>query len=206
MDEAKRMTEARTEAKKREHVLAAARQVFLRYGYKRTTMGDIAAEASMSRPALYLLFPSKEDVFGAVMEQLFADMLASIRIRIDKRATAYEKLVFAFDVWAIQPFKGVQASPDAKDVLESSYAFAPALTANAAAEFEDILVSILEPLTVQAELTISSDRIAHILAAAVPGFKNSASSVKELEQMIDGLVMIVLAGLRPTMPGTYQQK
>jgi AcrR family transcriptional regulator len=196
MSEAQRMIEA----KKRENVLAAARQVFLRYGYKRTTMGDIAAEAHISRPALYVMFPSKEDVFGAVMEQLFGEMLATIRSGIAKRTTAYDKLVFAFDVWAIQPFKGVQASPDAKDVLESSFAFAHAIASKAVADFERILVSILEPLTAQAPLTISPDRIAHILTAAVPGFKESASSVKQLQQMIEGLVTIVLAGLHNTMP------
>ena len=192
MSEAKQVIEA----KKRENVLAAARQVFLRYGYKRTTMGDIAAEAHISRPALYVQFPSKEDVFGAVMEQLFGEVLATIRSGIAKRTSVHDKLVFAFDVWAIQPFKSVQASPDAKDVLESSYAFAHAITSTAAADFERILVSILEPLTAQASLTVSPDCIAHILAAAVPGFKESASSVKQLQQMIDGLVTIVLAGLQ----------
>jgi AcrR family transcriptional regulator len=196
MSEAKQVSEA----KKRENVLAAARQVFLRYGYKRTTMGDIAAEAYISRPALYVLFPSKEDVFGAVMEQLFGEMLTTIRSGSAKRTTVHDKLVFAFDVWAIQPFKGVQASPDAKDVLESSYAYAYAITSKAAADFERILVSILESLTAQAPLAISPDRIAHILAAAVPGFKVSASSVKQLQQMIDGLVTIVLAGLQSVLP------
>ncbi len=196
MSEAKRMFDA----KKRENVLAAARQVFLRYGYKRSTMGDIATEAHMSRPALYVVFPSKEDIFGAVMEQLFGEMLATIRSGIAKRTTEHDKLIFAFDVWAIQPFKGVQASPDAKDVLESSYAFAHAITSKAVADFERILVSILEPLTAQAQLTISLDRMAHILTAAVAGFKESASSVKQLQQMIEGLVTIVLAGLHSTTP------
>jgi AcrR family transcriptional regulator len=200
MDEEKRMDHATrmNEAKKRESVLIAARQVFLRYGFRRTTMGDIAAEAHVSRPALYLQFSSKEDVFRAVMEALFADMLATIRSGVGKRTTAHDQLLFAFDVWAIQPFKGVQAAPDAKDVLESSYAFAHAIASKATADFERILVSILEPLSAQGVAPVSPDRTAHILTAAVPGLKASASSAQQFQQMIEDLVVIVLAGFRTT--------
>src|SRR3546814_16147684 len=42
-------------------VIAAADQ-FIRYGFARTTMGDIARASDMSRPALYLLFPGKEEL------------------------------------------------------------------------------------------------------------------------------------------------
>ena len=183
----------KNEATRRDRALTAARQVFLRYGYKRTTMGDLAAAANISRPALYLLFPSKEEVFGAVMEELFAEMLTMIRNGIGAHATAYEQLVFAFEVWAVEPFKGVQVSPDAKDVLESSYAFAPAITATAMADFERMLVSILAPLAIAASLRITPERVAHLLATAVPGFKQSASSVTELQDLIEDHVTLVLA-------------
>ena len=183
----------KNEATRKDQALTAARQVFLRYGYKRTTMGDIADEAHMSRPALYLLFPSKEEVFGAVMEQLFAGLLTLIREGIATRPTAYEQLVFAFEVWAIEPFKAVQAAPDAKDVLESSYAFAPAITATAMAEFERMLVSILAPIAKASPLAMSPERVARLLAAAVPGFKQSASSVTELQDLIEDHVTLVLA-------------
>jgi AcrR family transcriptional regulator len=52
---------------KTEHVIAAARKVFLRYGYRRVTMGDLAEAAQMSRPALYLVFPSKEQIFTVLI-------------------------------------------------------------------------------------------------------------------------------------------
>jgi AcrR family transcriptional regulator len=188
----------KSETTRRDQTLIAARQVFLRYGFKRTTMGDIADEAHLSRPALYLVFSSKEEVFGAVMEQLFADMLALIRDGIGQRATAHEQLVFAFDVWAIEPYKAVQVAPDARDMLESSYAFAPAITVTAAASFERILVGILGSLATQTPLTIAPERMAHLLTAAVAGFKQSASSVKELQQLIEDLVTVVLASLQQT--------
>ena len=52
---------------KEQKVLNAAWSVFMKYGYKRVTMGDIAEAAGISRPALYLIYNKKEDVFRAVV-------------------------------------------------------------------------------------------------------------------------------------------
>ena len=51
---------------KKSKILTAARAVFLRYGYKRISMNDIAEAAGVSRPALYLLFKNKEEIFIGV--------------------------------------------------------------------------------------------------------------------------------------------
>jgi AcrR family transcriptional regulator len=44
-------------------ILAAAFEVFANYGFRRAAMADIAARAGMSRPALYLRFSGKEQIF-----------------------------------------------------------------------------------------------------------------------------------------------
>jgi len=48
---------------KRDLVFDAAADVFSRYGFRRTSMNDIAQAAGISRPALYLMFENKEDLF-----------------------------------------------------------------------------------------------------------------------------------------------
>ena len=48
---------------KRDAVYDAASAVFAQYGFRRTTMNDIAKSAGISRPALYLMFENKEDLF-----------------------------------------------------------------------------------------------------------------------------------------------
>ena len=44
-------------------VFDAAADVFAQYGFKRTTMNDIAVATGISRPALYLMFDNKEHLF-----------------------------------------------------------------------------------------------------------------------------------------------
>jgi AcrR family transcriptional regulator len=44
-------------------ILEAAFEVFANYGFRRASMADIATRAGMSRPALYLRFSGKEQIF-----------------------------------------------------------------------------------------------------------------------------------------------
>jgi AcrR family transcriptional regulator len=180
----------------KEKIIAAATQVFLRYGYRRVTMGDLAQAAHMSRPALYVVFPSKEEIFTAVMARLLAAMLDEIRQGLDRFAAPKDKLTFAFDVWCLRPFEVIQASPDAKDLLQSSYEFATEVTTKAFADFEALLAEVLQPrIRKKAQIEFPSTQIAHILAAAVLGFKESAKTSVQLRELIAGLITIVLASL-----------
>ncbi len=61
-------------AARRDEILAAARRVFARQGFRGTTIADIAEEAGIALGTIYLYFPSKDDVFAALNEQL-ADLI-----------------------------------------------------------------------------------------------------------------------------------
>lgn len=53
-----------------EQVADAALRLFARYGYKRTSMDDIAREAGLAKATLYLHFKGKDDVFRAMLSLL----------------------------------------------------------------------------------------------------------------------------------------
>lgn len=50
-------------------ILDAAAAVITRVGYDKTTVGDVAAEAGLSRRTVYLYFKGKEAIFEAVLAQ-----------------------------------------------------------------------------------------------------------------------------------------
>src|SRR5260221_11231478 len=64
---------------KHQRVVERATGVFCRYGFARTTMGDIAERCEISRPALYLLFPDKEAIFTAEVEGMDKEKMSRIR-------------------------------------------------------------------------------------------------------------------------------
>jgi TetR/AcrR family transcriptional regulator len=60
-------------------ILAAAEQLFARQGFQGTSLGDIAAAAGLSRGTPSYFFASKERLYQAVLERVFADRQAATR-------------------------------------------------------------------------------------------------------------------------------
>src|SRR5262245_5573714 len=60
-------TVAKEQIARREKILDAATGVFVRYGFKKTSMDDVARAAGLSRQGLYLHFPNKVDLFRGVV-------------------------------------------------------------------------------------------------------------------------------------------
>jgi AcrR family transcriptional regulator len=184
------------EAKNIEKIVAEAGKVFLRYGFRRTTMADLAKAAQMSRPAFYLVFPSKEEAFLAVVKRFIAEYLDEIRRGIPRFKIPEQKLEFAFDVWFVRPFEMIQASPDASDILESGSEIACGEMKQAKTEFEAIVAEVLKPLVrEQSKVKLSAARIAEILCRAAHGFKGTARDVAELRQILHDHLTLVLKSL-----------
>lgn len=51
----------------REEILSGARDLFERFGFKKTTMEDIARQVGKSKSALYYYYKTKEEIFEAVI-------------------------------------------------------------------------------------------------------------------------------------------
>ena len=75
----------------RERILNAADARFRQYGYGKTTMAEIAADADMSAANLYRFFENKRDIGAGLALRCFADkelLLAEIVQRTDLSAAA----------------------------------------------------------------------------------------------------------------------
>ncbi|MFK3937361.1 TetR/AcrR family transcriptional regulator [Alkalihalobacillus sp. NPDC078783] len=55
--------------KRRNEIIAAAKTVFIRKGFERTTMHDVVEESGMSRGGVYQYFSSTEEMMRALMDQ-----------------------------------------------------------------------------------------------------------------------------------------
>lgn len=67
---------------RRQHILAAARNVFARRGYHEATIDDIVAEAGVARGTFYLYFGDKRAVFSDLIDRFSARISMAI-LRID---------------------------------------------------------------------------------------------------------------------------
>jgi len=76
----------------KEQIVAEARRVFERYGYNKTSLGDIAYAAQKGRRTIYSYFSNKEDVFKAVIEEEIDMVVKTMRDFIESPIHADEKL------------------------------------------------------------------------------------------------------------------
>lgn len=183
-------------AKNEDRILASAARVFQRYGFRKTTMGDLAEAAQMSRPALYLVYPSKVEVFAAAVAQVFAALLDEVRDAMAGSSRPAEQLRRGFEIWCVRQFEKGRAAPDTADLLESSTLYAPEATAQAFAGFNTMVAETLRPLLGKPLGSgTSADQLAEMMCSAALGFKATAQNVVQLRSLIECLITVVLTSL-----------
>ena len=73
-------------------ILDAALKVFSRYGYKKSTLEDIANELSMTNTAMYAYATSKRDLYEQTVRYVMKRWQGSVQQAVGERTTAREKL------------------------------------------------------------------------------------------------------------------
>lgn len=88
-------------------ILQAALTVFARSGFAEARMEDIAQEAGLSKAAVYLYFPSKDELTGALLQQYFANAFADLTALRDSSGPLRARL----GVWVERRIAELEADP-----------------------------------------------------------------------------------------------
>jgi AcrR family transcriptional regulator len=88
---------------RRAQLLGAALEVFVQQGFHAAAMDDIADRAGVSKPVLYQHFPSKLELYVALLDQRSADLIGAVRealasthdnkLRVEATIAAYFEFV-----------------------------------------------------------------------------------------------------------------
>ncbi|WP_160109058.1 TetR/AcrR family transcriptional regulator [Pseudomonas izuensis] len=178
---------------KENQVIEAAYGVFFRYGFARTTMGDLAKAAGMSRPALYLVYPGKLEVFQAVADWMSDNMLESFRTDLKADWPLERKLLHVLEVCIAKPFEEVKANPDAYDLVAMDGQM-PELH-RVYGKLQVYLSDLLEDAVKQSGLKTTACELARTLMSAMRGFKLAAKDGKDLRQLMALQLSLTMAAL-----------
>jgi len=176
---------------KRDRVVAAATNVFLRYGFYRTTMADIAKAAGMSRPALYLLFPGKEDIFAAVVLGITRRLVLESRNELPNYPTLKAKLLFVCEKWAGDGFELIEKHPDAADMFDLRFPPVRAMYEESQVLFAEVLADAVEVSDSEG----TKEDLARLLAYSFRGFKEAAADGADMRRMIRLQVLLLARAL-----------
>ncbi len=76
----------------RSHIIRVAGKIFTRFGFKKTTMEEIAMATNKGKSSIYYYFASKEDIFRAVVEKEAEELKKDLKTAVSKVEDPIEQL------------------------------------------------------------------------------------------------------------------
>ena len=154
-----------TGSDRRELVLESALVTFARFGYRKTSMDEIARAANISRPGLYLYFRSKDEVFrAAVAQALERDIAAAEEALGETGPPLSDRLVAAFDHWTGRYLGAI--SRDIASVIDDNPALLGDLVVEYPDRFAQLVTAAIGAHFIARDATAPSSPAAHTTAVA----------------------------------------
>jgi AcrR family transcriptional regulator len=147
-------------------ILDAAIQVFSRYGFKKTSMDDLARAAGLSRQGLYLHYATKEALFEATVLHVVGTTRAAARAALEREDVGVEaRILDAFEAIHGQAI-GQPGSEHWNELLETA-------------------AKLMGPVVDELEAGIVAD-VARVLrtASVAARWKGAGVSVKDLAETL----------------------
>lgn len=193
---------ANAEDVKRNRVLDGAMRVFLSYGYQRVTMDDIARTAEMSRPALYLLFRNKADIYRAIGERMFEMSSQATDRVLNGGGSLGEKLTVVIDQIMIEMMCQITDSPHGAELLDLKNSLAADVVegwhARTAGQFNKAIDSEAARLGVDlAARGLSAEGLAELLMDGLEGMKHRVQGAEAQRAAARQLVRVIELALKP---------
>jgi TetR/AcrR family transcriptional regulator, regulator of autoinduction and epiphytic fitness len=162
-------------------MLDAAVAVFARFGYRKTSMDDVARAAGVSRQGLYLSFANKEELFRRAVEHSLSGQLASAIAALSRAKDSLEsRIIAACKEWSGR-FVGSHDA-DAADLMCASTSLAGAILAEYEWQFEAALANAIGAAPVAARCAAAGLNVsdfARALHATARGLKQTCKTQEE---------------------------
>jgi len=104
---------SREQQQKVDDTLKAAKNVFFKKGFLKTTMDEIAYEAALSKPTIYKFFPTKEDLYFSLVVPVIKESLhdmeeLNLQLQLNMYGSGADLVKAVVDIF----FKRYIAEPD----------------------------------------------------------------------------------------------
>jgi AcrR family transcriptional regulator len=190
-------TKSTNDSERRRRVLEAALVTFARFGFRKTSMDEVAHVADISRQGLYFYFRNKDDLFREAVQKWLDDGMETVESQLSQDDVAIEdRLISAIDAWF-----GLQVEllgSDATDLIERSKALVGDMFFRYGMAFQAKLEAAID----KSELTrdverrgLASADVARLLYRCALGWKPARLTRAEfLQQMTTAVRLICRSG------------
>lgn len=178
-------------------ILNAAFQVFSTYGYRRTTMDDIAQGAGLARTALYLTYRNKEEIFRALVQAYYAQALFDMRVALAQPDMTLEAALMACFAAKNGKFtEVVLTTTHGYELLDTGFSVSADLAQTGEAQMAALLAEWLDIQGVPDAIGPAA-ALADTVMAALKGLRSTARTMDDLlagEARLASLVARALVG------------
>ncbi|MBI3769843.1 MAG: TetR/AcrR family transcriptional regulator [Deltaproteobacteria bacterium] len=188
---------------KRAAILAAALVLFGRYGYRRTSIDDLAHETGIAKGTVYLYFETKEGIFRALCESLIARVIGAAAAASAAAAPIGARLRRVLAAKFEYFHRLLHGSPHAGELLDSTNRVSADLIRQADRAYLRIVTRTIAAAVARGELAAGPGRLgaaaaADLLVASAHGAGSDAGQPVPppvLRRRLDDLVAVVVAAL-----------
>ena len=178
-------------------ILNAAAKVFYQQGASRTKFGDIAKEAGISRPTLYKVFKDKNTIMVATIHHVSNQILEQIKGQLANNFTAVDRLTLFTDLAIIEPYKLIQQSEDAADILSGHNDDGRSAIKKTLEQRSLFLYEILKPFAQNNHTEVALIGYCKTFVLSSSGLKSTVSNIDELQNCLQTLCRWLLEHFSP---------
>ncbi|TAJ14864.1 TetR/AcrR family transcriptional regulator [Marinilabiliaceae bacterium JC017] len=184
----------------RSSILEAARELFAKFGYKKTTMEDIAHALRKGKSSLYYYFKNKEEIFQAVIK-MEEDILFSRLHEVLKSDISPQEKLMNYVIVRMETIRKLDNYYKAlRDDMFGDYDLMVDIKGKGEKEEAEMLKSILEEGVRDNSFTVKDTQLASVAIAIslkgleVPLFK-SLDKFEDFKIQIENVLNILFYGL-----------
>jgi AcrR family transcriptional regulator len=188
---------------KSSQILDAALPVFIRYGFRKTTMADIARAARISRASLYLCFNSKEDLFRAGSQRAHTRTMQHVAGVLGRPGLIFDRIndaILTFQDGLIGPLSG---SDNVEELFAANKELARDIEIDARNRLLSLLTDALTEAVENREIDLSAlhckpAALAALIAAAMDGIKHTHSVGADFERGTNLFIAMLKLSTQPS--------
>lgn len=184
----------------RASILEAARELFARFGYKKTTMEDIAHALRKGKSSLYYYFKNKEEIFQAVISLEEEFLFNRLREITDSSRSPIDKMR-SYVVTRMETIRGLTNYQQAlKDDLFGNYEVVGNIREKSEAEEVELLKGIFEEGVADSSFVVKNTQMAAVaIATALKGLEvpllRSMDDFEEFKIQVENILNILFYGV-----------
>lgn len=185
-------------------IVLAGLKLFTQFGYRKTSIDDIAEAAQVAKRTVYLHFENKAAVFLAILEYLGGQVRQRCASAERAGGTAVDRLTGLLDAYFGMGFELFSQSEHMPELEETFSKLARSRIGDLDTEYQERLARFLRSLRTTGEIGgppqgLTVDEIVYILVRAAEGAKHDAKvkgDRQALQQHLRKLATLAIAAMK----------